>query len=71
MLISPFGHILLSKFFDYYGAADYADKLAIAGFDGTSVTLSGKVFDFSSYGFEARSGMFVKLSLYKLQVRCR
>ena len=44
------------QFFDYYGAVDYADKIIAAAFAKTSVTLNGKIFDFSVYDFEPRAG---------------
>lgn len=44
------------KFFDFYGIPDYADAFVSAALDGTPVTLGGKTFDFSSYGFAGRAG---------------
>lgn len=46
----------LGQFVDYYGETDYTDKIVNAGFDATSITLGGKVFDFSAYDFDPRAG---------------
>ena len=44
------------KFFDFYGIPDYADAFVSAALAGESVTLNGKTFDFSQYGFAGRAG---------------
>lgn len=42
------------KAVSYYGTYDYGDKLVSNAFDGASVDLNGKVYNFASYGFNGR-----------------
>ena len=41
---------------------DYTDKIVNAGFDAASITLGGKVFDFSAYDFDPRAGTYRQFS---------
>lgn len=47
------------KFYDYYGRHDYGDAFVLAAFDGSAVSMNGKTFDFSSYGFTGKAGTFL------------
>jgi hypothetical protein len=46
------------KYIDYYGAYDYADRIISAAYDGTSIEIDGKTFDFDNYNLMGRAGTF-------------
>jgi hypothetical protein len=45
-------------FVDYYGDYAYADKIISGAFDGSSVTLNGKSWNFGELDFDGRAGKF-------------
>jgi hypothetical protein len=44
------------KYYDYYGAFDYANQWVLAAFEGKSTSFSRGNADFSKYGFPGRTG---------------
>jgi hypothetical protein len=54
-------YVDFQKAVSYYGTFDYGDKLISGAFDGASVTLNGKVFNFASYGFNGRDRKYCVL----------